>query len=68
MVELAARTKVLINCAGPFRTSGPIIVNACIEGGCHYVDITGEPSVFLNSVRKLDEKAKQKGYVTQKDP
>jgi len=61
IVELAARAKVLINCAGPFGITGEIVVNACIESGCHYVDITGEPTFWLNSVSKYDQKARGKG-------
>jgi short subunit dehydrogenase-like uncharacterized protein len=38
--------KVVLNCAGPFtRTAGPL-VDACLEARVHYLDITGEISVF----------------------
>jgi short subunit dehydrogenase-like uncharacterized protein len=42
---LAGRTAVL-HCAGPFsRTSRPM-AEACLRGGAHYLDITGEIAVF----------------------
>src|SRR6516164_10180234 len=42
---LAGMTAVL-HCAGPFaRTAGPM-ADACLEAGVHYLDITGEISVF----------------------
>jgi short subunit dehydrogenase-like uncharacterized protein len=42
---LAGMTAVL-HCAGPFaRTAGPM-VEACLEARVHYLDITGELSVF----------------------
>jgi short subunit dehydrogenase-like uncharacterized protein len=42
---LAGMTAVL-HCAGPFlRTAGPM-VDACLEARVHYLDITGEISVF----------------------
>ena len=38
---------VVANCAGPFTaTSGPMI-DACLKGRIHYLDITGEIEVFL---------------------
>src|SRR6266571_4465352 len=37
---------VLLNCAGPFAaTSGPML-DACLAGRTHYLDITGEIDVF----------------------
>ncbi len=36
----------VLHCAGPFvHTSGPM-VQACLDAGVHYLDITGEISVF----------------------
>jgi short subunit dehydrogenase-like uncharacterized protein len=32
----------VINCAGPFISSGEAVVQASIAAGCHYVDISGE--------------------------
>ncbi|WP_020673927.1 saccharopine dehydrogenase family protein [Amycolatopsis nigrescens] len=32
----------VINCAGPFTSSGPAVVRAAIAAGCHYVDTAGE--------------------------
>src|SRR6266700_648304 len=38
---------VLLNCAGPFAaTSGPML-DACLAGRTHYLDITGEIDVFV---------------------
>jgi short subunit dehydrogenase-like uncharacterized protein len=39
---LAARTRVVLSCAGPFALYGSALVAACVEQGTHYVDITGE--------------------------
>ena len=39
---MAARTKVVIGCAGPFRKYGSGVVAACAEFGTDYVDITCE--------------------------
>ena len=39
---LARNSRVLINCTGPFSLLGEAVVKACIDFGCHYIDITGE--------------------------
>ena len=40
--EMAKRTKVVINCAGPYSRYSSLVVAACAEVGTDYVDITGE--------------------------
>jgi short subunit dehydrogenase-like uncharacterized protein len=40
--EMAARTSVVINCAGPYSQHSNLVVQACAEMGTDYVDITGE--------------------------
>ncbi|MEV5807247.1 saccharopine dehydrogenase family protein [Streptomyces parvulus] len=40
--EVAARTRVVMNLAGPFRRYGDPLVAACVEQGTHYCDISGE--------------------------
>jgi short subunit dehydrogenase-like uncharacterized protein len=39
---ITAATRVVINTAGPYRTSGDALVAACVRDRTHYVDITGE--------------------------
>ncbi len=49
---------VVLHCAGPFsRTSKPM-ADACLGNGVHYLDITGELTVF-ESLAALDEQAKR---------
>ncbi|CAM8935000.1 unnamed protein product [Rhodiola kirilowii] len=40
---LCAQTKLVLNCVGPFRLYGEPVVKACVESGCDYLDICGEP-------------------------
>ena len=40
--KMAERTRVVINCAGPFINYGTNVVAACAEIGTDYADITGE--------------------------
>ncbi|AGB33054.1 saccharopine dehydrogenase [Natrinema pellirubrum DSM 15624] len=50
----------VLNCAGPFvETAGPL-VDACLETGTDYLDITGEFPVF-ERLRQRDEQAREAG-------
>ncbi len=54
--------KLVAHCAGPFsRTSAPM-VQACLDAGVHYIDITGEISV-LEAVLARDADARTAGVV-----
>jgi short subunit dehydrogenase-like uncharacterized protein len=37
-----ARSRIVLNTAGPFALYGTPVVDACVRFGTHYVDITGE--------------------------
>lgn len=43
LLAMCRRTRVLLNCVGPFRYYGAPVVRACVEAGCDYLDICGEP-------------------------
>ncbi|MFC6824448.1 saccharopine dehydrogenase family protein [Halopelagius fulvigenes] len=45
----------VLNCAGPFEKTADPMVDACIDEGTHYLDITGELSVFERIKRRSDE-------------
>lgn len=40
--DLAAQTRVVISCAGPFSVFGNPLVEACVKNQTHYADLTGE--------------------------
>ncbi|KAF9976121.1 hypothetical protein BGZ73_009096 [Actinomortierella ambigua] len=61
LVDMCRRSKVCIACAGPFRFLGEPVVKACVETGCHYVDITGEPEFFEKMGLVYHEQAKATG-------
>ncbi|MDP7061326.1 MAG: saccharopine dehydrogenase NADP-binding domain-containing protein [Planctomycetota bacterium] len=42
VAHLAQRTRVVLSCAGPFSVFGTPLVEACVEHGTHYADLTGE--------------------------
>jgi len=46
---------VVLHCAGPFSATSQPMIEACLQSSCHYLDITGEISVFANAYRQSDE-------------
>lgn len=51
---------VLLHCAGPFVDTYEPMVEACLETGTHYLDITGELPVF-EAIAERDREAEEKG-------
>lgn len=41
--------KLVLHCAGPFSITSAPMIEACLETGTHYLDITGEISVFRHA-------------------
>ena len=54
--------KLVVHTAGPFSHTSAPMVQACLDAGAHYLDITGEISVF-ESVFRRDAEAKQRGVL-----
>ena len=42
LVKLFASAKVVCNTVGPFIYQGPVVIEAALQAGCHYLDISGE--------------------------
>ena len=45
LLGVACRTKMLINCVGPYRHYGEPVVQACIATATDYLDVCGEPGM-----------------------
>ncbi|KAL0343840.1 UNVERIFIED_CONTAM: putative mitochondrial saccharopine dehydrogenase-like oxidoreductase [Sesamum angustifolium] len=61
LIRLAAQARIILNCVGPFRLYGQPVVSACVDAGCDYLDICGEPE-FMETMEALyHEKAVEKG-------
>nr|XP_021189549.2 saccharopine dehydrogenase-like oxidoreductase [Helicoverpa armigera] len=52
--------RVVINCTGPNTTLSPPIVEACIECGTHYVDISAEMFHILSLYQRYNKAAEDK--------
>ena len=55
VIEALEGVSIVLHCAGPFSATSQPMIEACLEKGCHYLDITGEISVFANAQRQSDE-------------
>lgn len=44
--EALQDSTVVLNAAGPFSDTAPLLLDACLRTGTHYLDITGELTVF----------------------
>jgi short subunit dehydrogenase-like uncharacterized protein len=50
---------VVLNAAGPFALTAPHLARGALAGRCHYVDICGEPDVYM-SIDDLAHHARQR--------
>ncbi len=57
-----ADMKLVLHCAGPFSATARPMMEACLGAGAHYLDITGEISVFETGA-SLDTEAESAGIV-----
>ncbi|CAF1032156.1 unnamed protein product [Adineta ricciae] len=63
LVNMCARTKVLVNCVGPYRHYGEPVVRACLEARTHYVDISGEPQFLETMQLRYDSQAAEREVI-----
>lgn len=51
--------RLVLHCAGPFSETSPAMLQACLDQGVHYLDITGEIDVFSACHARSAEASKQ---------
>ncbi|GJX69064.1 probable mitochondrial saccharopine dehydrogenase-like oxidoreductase [Tanacetum coccineum] len=61
LTQMASQAKVVLNCVGPFRLYGEKVVKACVESGCDYLDISGEPEFMERMEAVYNDKAAADG-------
>ena len=54
--------QLVLHCAGPFSETSKPMVDACLSTGTHYLDITGEISVY-QACHERDEEARKAGII-----
>ncbi|EYE96500.1 uncharacterized protein EURHEDRAFT_411008 [Aspergillus ruber CBS 135680] len=60
---LAQKTRLVINCVGPYHSYSTPVVEACASNGTHYVDATGETPWVRSIIDKYHETAKSNGAI-----
>ncbi len=61
LAAMAARARVVLNLVGPYTLYGRPVIAACVEGGAHYVDLTGEIPFVRRMIDEFDDAAKEAG-------
>ena len=54
LAAMAASASVVLNLVGPYTNRGRPVIEACIEAGTHYVDLTGEIPFVREMVEDFD--------------
>ena len=54
VVESICDCRLALHCAGPFSVTSQPMIAACLSAGVHYLDITGEISVFANAHQQAE--------------
>ena len=60
---LAKKTKIILNTVGPYHLYGTPVVEACVQNGTHYLDVTGETPWIKEIITKYQSQAKSKGAI-----
>lgn len=63
LAKLFSGAKVVCNTVGPFIYYGPVVVEAALKAGCHYVDISGEQAWHRQVAEQWGEKFAAKGLL-----
>jgi short subunit dehydrogenase-like uncharacterized protein len=61
LAAMAQRTHVVLNLAGPYTLYGRPVIEACVAGGAHYVDLSGEIPFVLKMIEEFDARAREAG-------
>jgi short subunit dehydrogenase-like uncharacterized protein len=61
LANLAERARVILDLVGPYTLYGRPVIEACIAGGAHYADLTGEMPFVRETIAEFDDAAKQAG-------
>ncbi|XP_045496847.1 saccharopine dehydrogenase-like oxidoreductase [Colias croceus] len=58
---MCSQCKVVLNCCGPYVTTGEAVVRAAVDCQTHYVDVCSELPFLEKILAKYDEAARNKG-------
>ena len=58
---MASRARVVLNLVGPYTLYGRPVIEACVAGGAHYADLTGEIPFVRQMIDAFADRAAQAG-------
>lgn len=58
---MASRANVVLNLVGPYMLYGESVTEACVDAGCHYVDLPGEIPFVRRMNAAFDARARAAG-------
>ena len=61
LAAMVSRTRVVLNLVGPYTHHGRPLIKACVAGGAHYVDLTGEIPFVRRMIDEFDSTAAEAG-------
>jgi short subunit dehydrogenase-like uncharacterized protein len=61
LAAMVSRTRVVLNLVGPYTLYGRPVIEACVAGGAHYADLTGELPFVREIVEDFHGPASQAG-------
>ncbi|MBA2631207.1 MAG: saccharopine dehydrogenase NADP-binding domain-containing protein, partial [Thermoleophilaceae bacterium] len=61
LLAMATRARVVLNLVGPYTLHGRPVLEACVGGGAHYADLSGEIPFVRETVRALNDRAEAAG-------
>ncbi len=61
LASMAARTTVVCTTVGPYALYGTPLVEACVDAGTHYCDLTGEVQWMAEVIPRYQERAAASG-------
>ncbi len=57
LAAMASRARVVLNLVGPYTLHGRPVIEACVAGGAHYADLTGEIPFVRRTIDEFDARA-----------
>ncbi len=61
LAAMASRTRVVLDLVGPYALHGTPVIEACIENGAHYMDLTGEIPFVRRTIDAFHRRAEEAG-------
>jgi short subunit dehydrogenase-like uncharacterized protein len=59
LAAMASRARVVLNLVGPYTLYGRPVIEACVAGGAHYADLTGEIPFVRQIIDSFDDRARE---------